>query len=178
MVYVAFLRGINVGGNSIVSMAALKQTFEGLGFDDVRTYINSGNVIFSAGEKDAAALGTRIEKAIERDLGQSIRLTLRNAAALKRLNAAVPNAWANDGEYRCDVVLLWKEIDKRSILKELPINPGVDELAYTPGAVLWRVARKNAGKSKLNRVIGTEIYKKMSIRNLNTIRKLNALVNG
>ena len=48
MVYVALLRGINVGGKNIVEMARLKQAFEELGFTSVKTYINSGNVIFRA----------------------------------------------------------------------------------------------------------------------------------
>ena len=65
MTYVAFLRGVNVGGKGIVSMAAVKEALVNLGLSDVRTYINSGNVIFSTQASSAARLTTRIEEALE-----------------------------------------------------------------------------------------------------------------
>jgi uncharacterized protein (DUF1697 family) len=61
--YVALLRGINVGGNNRVEMTKLKKVFEELGFADVSTYINSGNVIFSSQRKDAEHFPGEIEKA-------------------------------------------------------------------------------------------------------------------
>jgi uncharacterized protein (DUF1697 family) len=63
--YVALLRGINVGGRTLVKMADLKTCFENLGFDRVSTYIASGNVLFDSDEEDAAKLATTIEGAIE-----------------------------------------------------------------------------------------------------------------
>jgi len=71
--------------------------------------------------------------------------------------------------------LLWKELDDRRILDRLPINPGVDELSYTPGAVIWRVDRENVGRSQMNRIVGTPLYMKITIRSANTMRKLNQL---
>ena len=77
--HVALLRGINVGGKSTVSMAKLKTTFEALGFEDVVTYINSGNVVF-AGSKPSAAT---IEKRIEKDFGRDVSVLLRTPAELQ-----------------------------------------------------------------------------------------------
>ena len=62
--YVAFLRGINVGGNALISMTQLKAYFEQLGFDNVRTYINSGNVIFTSTSTDERKLERSITKAL------------------------------------------------------------------------------------------------------------------
>ena len=73
------------------------------------------------------------------------------------------------------VLLLWKELDDRRILGRLPVKPGVDELRYTPGAVVWRVDRENVGRSHMNRIVGTPLYKKVTIRSANTMRKLNEL---
>ena len=54
-------------------------------------------------------------------------------------------------------------------------KPDVDELRYTPGAVVWRVDRENVGRSQMNRIVGTPLYKKITIRSANTMRKLNEL---
>src|SRR5690348_10880623 len=69
MVYVALLRGINVGGNNIIPMATLRLVFERLGFDGVRTYINSGNVIFQTSSRSLKMLTADIERAIEGETG-------------------------------------------------------------------------------------------------------------
>ncbi len=67
-VFVALLRGVNVGGNNIISMKSLKTSFEQLGFSDVSTYINSGNILFKAKERDARKLETKIEAMLSREL--------------------------------------------------------------------------------------------------------------
>jgi uncharacterized protein (DUF1697 family) len=66
-IFVALLRGINVGGNNMIRMSSLKASFEGMSFKDVSTYINSGNIIFRAKEGDARKLERNIERnALER----------------------------------------------------------------------------------------------------------------
>ncbi len=67
MKYAAFLRGINVGGKTIIKMERLREVFGALGFENVKTYIQSGNVIFEAKETDDAKLAAKIEAAIERE---------------------------------------------------------------------------------------------------------------
>ena len=175
MTYVAFLRGVNVGGKGIVSMAAIKEALVALGLSDVRTYINSGNVIFSTPASDAQQLTARIEKALEQHTGMAIKVLVMDHKTLKTMVDAIPRNWVDDKTMRTYVLLLWKELDDRGILDRLPIKPGVDELSYTPGAVVWRVDRENVGRSQMNRIVGTPLYKKISIRSANTMRKLNEL---
>lgn len=175
MIYVSFLRGINVGGNSIVSMATIKEAYEKLGFAGVRTYINSGNVIFSTPETDTQKLTARIEKALKARTGLAIKVLVVSHDTLKKIVDAIPARWVDDSAMRCYVMLLWKEVDDRKIITELPQTPGVDEVRYTPGAVIWRVDRKDIPKSKMNRIIGLPVYKLMSFRNANTMRKLYEL---
>ncbi len=176
MTYVAFLRAINVGGNSIVSMAAIKEALEGLGFSDVRTYINSGNVIFSTTASDVQELASRSESAIERRTGLAVKVLVLSHAALKKVVDAIPARWVDDKVMRCYVLLLWREADNRKILTQLPSNPAIEDMKYTPGAVIWRIDRKDVGKSRMNRMVGTPIYRQMTIRSANPIRKLNALL--
>ena len=175
MTYVGFLRGVNVGGKSIVSMASIKEALVALGLTDVRTYINSGNVIFSTRASDVPRLTSRIEKALEQHTGMAIKVLVMNHAALKKLVDAIPRNWVDDKTMRTYVLLLWKELDDRKILDRLPIMAGIDELKYAPGAVIWRVDRENVSRSHMNRMVGTPVYKKITIRSANTMRKLNEL---
>ncbi len=175
MIYVAFLRGVNVGGKGIVSMAAIKQALVALGLSDVRTYINSGNVIFSTRASDALQLTARIEKALEQHTGMAINVLVMDHKTLKKVVDAIPRNWVDDKTMRTYVLLLWKELDDRTILGRLPIKPGVDDLKYAPGAVVWRVDRENVGRSQMSRIVGTPLYKKITIRSANTMRKLSDL---
>ncbi|MGH7761921.1 MAG: DUF1697 domain-containing protein [Candidatus Dormibacteraceae bacterium] len=175
MTYVAFLRGVNVGGKGIVSMAAIKEALVALGLSDVRTYINSGNVIFSTRVSGAQQLTARIEEAIEQHTGMAINVLVMDHKTLETMVDAIPRNWVDDKTMRTYVLLLWKELDDRGILDRLPTKPGVDELRYTPGAVVWRVDRENVGRSQMNRIVGTPLYKKITVRSANTMRKLKQL---
>jgi uncharacterized protein (DUF1697 family) len=178
MVYVAFLRGINVGGNSIVSMAVIKEALSDLGLSGVRTYINSGNVIFSSRQSDPQKLGARIEKALAQRTGIPIKVLVTDHKTLNNVVDAIPRHWVDDKTMRTYVLLLWKELDDRKILERLPVMPGVDNVRYAPGAVIWQVDRKDIAKSRMNRIIGTPDYKQITIRSANTMRKLKELTAG
>lgn len=175
MVYVAFLRGINVGGNSIVSMTAIKEALVDLGLSSVRTYINSGNVLFSTRASDSRNLAARIEKALEGHTGLPIKVLVMDHKSLKKLVDAIPDDWVDDKAMRTYVLLLWKELDAPEILERLPATPEVDHLIYAPGAVIWHVERMNIPKSRMNRIVGTPYYKQITIRSANTMRKLKEL---
>jgi uncharacterized protein (DUF1697 family) len=137
MTYVAFLRGVNVGGKGIVSMAAIKEALVALGLSDVRTYINSGNVIFSTRASDTQKLVARIEKALEERTGMQIKVLVMDHKSLKKMIDAIPRDWVDDKTMRTYVLLLWRELDDRKILERLPIRPGIDNVRYASGAVIW-----------------------------------------
>jgi uncharacterized protein (DUF1697 family) len=122
MVYVALLRGINVGGKNIVEMARLKQAFEELGFTSVKTYINSGNVIFRTERMVDAG---QIEERILRDFGLNVPVPLRDLAAMTQLMEGLPDAWVNDTTMKCDVMFLWPAIDSSNVLEQIPHNPEI-----------------------------------------------------
>ena len=95
-VYVALLRGVNVGGRGKVDMRELKLQVEALGCTDVSTYINSGNVIFRDGR--TAATLTRV---LEEELGR--RVAVRSLAQLRALCRRIPGEWGNDKEQKTDI---------------------------------------------------------------------------
>lgn len=176
MIYVALLRGINVGGKNKVDMKELKAVFEDAGMTAVRTYINSGNVIFSSRARSATKLADGLEEAVAASLGVSIRVLVRNLESMRAVGAALPAEWVNDTTMRCDVMFLWAQVDRPSVLDELTIKSEIEDVRYVPGALLWRVDRDGVTRSGLAKLVGMPLYKQMTIRNCNTTRKLIELM--
>lgn len=171
MIYVALLRGINVGGNNKVDMKKLKTTFEKLGFTKVVTYINSGNIIFEEMLKGEGVIVNDIEKAIKSDFQIEIKVLIRSIENIETVCKSLPNTWLKNETMRTDVMFLWEKYDKPEVLEQIQINP-VDNVKYAPGAVLWNVEGEDYSKSGMIKLIGTELYKNMTIRNVNTVRKI------
>lgn len=178
MIYVALLRGINVGGANKVDMAALRSTVTGLGADAVTTYINSGNVVFDHPRVAADDLAEMIEDAIARTFQLRIPTLVRPGHRIEAIAGAIPTGWGQDDANRCDVMYLWSNIDRPELVDEVPINPAVEEVTYTPGALIWRVDRAGLTRSRRNRLVGTPAYARMTARNANTARKLAGLVDA
>jgi uncharacterized protein (DUF1697 family) len=167
---------VNVGGKAMINMAALKQTFESLGLTRVRTYINSGNVVFQSDDRDIPSLQQRIEAAIEQQHNLPVKVLLRTKDDISQLIEAIPADWMNDQSLRCYVLFLWPDIDRPAILDDIPVHEGVEEIRYHPGAVVQMCARKDASKSHLTRIIGTPLYARLTMRGSNTVRKLLELM--
>jgi uncharacterized protein (DUF1697 family) len=176
--YVALLRAVNVGGANKVSMADLRHAFEAAGMTAVRTYINSGNVVFSTEVVDRSQLTRLLTNAIRACTDLQIDLQLRDAAELGVITAAIPAAWRNDDSMKCDVVFLQADVDRAGVLEELGPREGVEDAIYVPGAIIWRVDRTNAARSRLTRMVGTPLYKRVTVRNCTTTRKLLELVDA
>jgi uncharacterized protein (DUF1697 family) len=176
MTYVALLRGINVGGNRKVEMAKLKRTFEQLGFTSVKTFIASGNVVFCEDSKTPSELTRQIESAIEQDFGLEVPVLLRDLPSIERLIKNIPATWVNDVTMKCDVMFLQPGIDHPDIVKQVPHKPEIEDVIYLPGAVVWRVDRDKVNRGQVLKIIGTDMYKQLTVRNLNTVRKLNTLM--
>ena len=97
MKYVALLRGINVSGKNMIKMETLRATFESLGFEDVKSYINSGNLIFNVGSQHVSKglafekeLSTKIHDAIQKDFGFDISVIVRTMAEIEKIVAWDP----------------------------------------------------------------------------------------
>jgi uncharacterized protein (DUF1697 family) len=177
MMYLALLRGINVGGQNKVEMSRLKTVFESIGATEVRTYINSGNVIFEH-DRAPTRLVAAIEKAIETEFGFAVRIVLRTVDEVKSLTKAIPDAWKEDSAMRCYVMFLWDDVDAPSVLDLLTIKDAIDDVKYVPGTIVWRVDRDVLTRSGMMRLTSDNLYKQMTIRNVNTVRKLADLMSN
>lgn len=169
--FVALLRGINAGGNRRVEMKRLKALFETLGYTNVSTYINSGNVLFESG-KEKEAVCHNIETNLKKEFGFDIPTLVKTREEIREIAEAIPSSWQNDALQRTDVAYLFKEIDTEKTIDELPVNREYMEIRYVKGAVFWNIDRKNYNKSRLNKLIGHELYQLMTLRNVNTARFL------
>jgi uncharacterized protein (DUF1697 family) len=176
VVYVALLRGINVGGKNKVDMKQLKTVFEEAGMESVRTYINSGNVIFSSTTRARARLASLLEKAIARRFGFKVDVLVRDLKSMRSVVKAIPRRWTNDQTMKCDVMFLWDDEARPSVMKKLRFKPEIEDVRYESGALIWRVDRENVTRSGMMKLVGTPLYKRMTIRNCNTTRKLLELM--
>ncbi|QKS60058.1 DUF1697 domain-containing protein [Paenibacillus barcinonensis] len=179
MIYVALLRGINVGGNNKIDMKQLKKTFEQVGMQQVVTYINSGNIIFADHQDRTNAQGeisALLEQAITADFGLRIKVLVLDMNEITSIMQALPSNWTNDDQAKSDVLFLWDELHDVDILEKLPLKPGVGELILVPGALLYSVSRDEASRSGMNKLAGSKIYSYMTVRNVNTTRKIYELM--
>jgi len=172
MVYTALLRGINVGGKNKLSMQALRSCFERAGMSDVETYIASGNVVFRNTTSSVPIIRKTLEQAILDEFALDIKVLVIDLGSFQHILDAIPPDWSNDKEQKSDVMFLWKKDDNEGILEKILTAQGIDTVIYTPGAVLWHVPRSMQSRSRMNRLVGTALYKNMTIRNVNTVRKI------
>ncbi len=171
MKYICLLRGINVGGNNKVEMGRLRALYESLGLREVETYINSGNIRFST-ERNRDEILPLLEKGFEREFSLTVPHLVKSADEIAAIARAIPESWMNDGEQKTDVAYLFGEQDSEEILEKLPVKRDYINLLYEAGAIIWNVRRENVGKSQLTKMMGTKIYRAMTVRNVNTARFL------
>ena len=175
--YVALLRGINVGGKNLIGMPALKACFEQHGFADVTTYIQSGNVLFSATEKDLVRLTTDIEKLLSKQFGYESRVVVVSHEELTDAVQRAPKGFGTKpDEYRYDVIFLKAPLTAEEAMKSITTREGVDEAFAGKGVIYFSRLIARATQSYLSRFAGLPIYKSVTVRNWNTTTKLLALM--
>lgn len=175
-VFVALLRGVNVGGNNMISMRALKESFERMGFAQVSTYINSGNIIFTTRDDDARKLEVKIEQMLVKEYQLDSKVVLRNLSEMAKLVKSLPPGWGDDSAWRYNVIFLRHTIDSKKILAELPAQNDIEEIVYRPGTLLWSSLASEANRSNMMKLLSKKTFKETTVRNLNTTKKLHELM--
>jgi len=175
-VFVALLRGVNVGGNNMISMRALKASFETMGFTQVTTYINSGNIIFKTKESDARKLETKIERMLSSEYQLESKVVVRSLAEIEKLVKSLPRSWNDDSGWRYNVIFLRHTIDSEKILEEIVVKKEIEEIFYREGTLLWSAQVNELTRSNMVKLPSRKLYQEMTVRNLNTTKKLNELM--
>ena len=177
MRYICLLRGINVGGNNLIKMAELKKWFESWGFSAVKTYIQSGNVLFSSTETDAKKIETQIETALSTKLKNSIYVVVIPRSIYRTIITQAPTGFGQSpAVYRSDVIFLKQPLTPQIALKDVETNPEVDTVFAGQHALYFQRLISKITASRLNKIVGTPAYKLMTIRNWNTTQKLAELL--
>jgi uncharacterized protein (DUF1697 family) len=169
--YLALLRGINVGGKSIVKMADLRAAFEAMGFDDVSTYIQSGNVLFRAPRQKREELAARVESGLKRHLGTELKVVLMTAAELRAVVEAAPRGFGAETDL-CDVIFLRKPLTARKAIAVVETRDGVDNAWAGKGVLYFSRLAAEKSRSRLSKIAGRPEYKEMTIRSWGTTTKL------
>ncbi|GJM67934.1 hypothetical protein HMSSN036_01500 [Paenibacillus macerans] len=159
-----------------IDMKLLKKSFEHAGMNNVVTYINSGNIIFTHNSRTKAQISHILEMSIQENFALQIKVLVLDLNDMKRIMASLPESWTNDDKMRSDVHFLWDEINNESVLDKLVIKPDIDTVIYVPGAILWSVSKQNVRRSGMTNIIGSDIYRQTTVRNVNTTRKIYELM--
>lgn len=176
-IYVALLRGINVGGKNLIRMPALKAAFETDGFADVSTYIQSGNVLFSSSASRSAALTNRIEAMLAEAFDYVPTVVVRSRAQMRAIVEHAPKGFgARPATYRYDVIFLKEPLTAAKAIGEVPTNPAVDTSHAGNGVLYFSRLTAKATASRMNRIVSSPIYPSLTIRNWNTTTKLLSLM--
>jgi uncharacterized protein (DUF1697 family) len=176
--YVILLRGINVGGKNKIPMAELKSFLEEQGFDNVKTFIQSGNVIVQS-KLDAKTIGQKIEKSLPGKFKLDSSLIKVLVLTPKQLRLIVDNKPKGFGDqpekYHSDVIFLMG-ISADEAIKIFNPREGVDQVWPGELAIYSQRLSAERTKSRLNKIVGTPAYQSMTIRNWNTTTKLLKLL--
>jgi uncharacterized protein (DUF1697 family) len=178
--YILLLRGINVGGKNTVSMTALKNCLEVLGFSSVSTFIASGNVILQS-NKHAEEIKEQVETALPKTFkldNDLIKILVMSHEQLKAIIDERPKGFGDQPEkYHSDAIFLMG-IDASDALPVFNPREGVDQVWPGNGVIYSQRLSALRTKSRLNQVMASPLYKSMTIRSWSTTVKLLDILNS
>ena len=173
--YIALLRGINISGRNKVPMAELKKCFEALAFTEVKTCLNSGNVVFSGDETDVAELTRRIERAIQCHFGLDIPVFVISQEDLADILRHAPEWWGTENKEIYDnLIFIMPPAAFPDVYREIGApKEGLEQIQEYGAAVFWSFSRKDYQKTNWwPKTAAAPIGSKLTIRTANTVRKI------
>ena len=168
--YIALLRGINISGKNKIAMSDLKSCFIKHGFQDVVTWLNSGNVIFSTCEKDENVLTYEIEEMVKAQFGFAVSAYVILQECLKDLLKKAPEWWGQDHtEIYDNLIFVMPPSDAENIFAKIgEPTQELEQVLICDHAIFWSFNRTNWWKKTASAGIGEYI----TIRTANTVKKI------
>ena len=171
--YLALLRGINVGGNSLIKMADLGAALAKDGFTDVRTYIQSGNVIFKSKINNADEIARNVESSIEKHFGIQVAVAIFTKREWQQIIANAPQWWGKNDEWKHNLIVLLKPYDMQETIEAVGLlKSEIEAMEPGEGVLYQSMSRALFGRTTTGKISSSPIYKRMTIRNYNTATKL------
>ncbi len=176
--YAAFLRGINVGGNTLIKMEDLRKAFESYGYRDVKTLLASGNVLFEVPRENTSVLSQKIAMKLQESFGHEILVMVCSIADLRELEARQPFKGIEVApKTRLFVTFISEKIKNRDISSR-SVHEGFQILSVSDGTVCSVLYEQpGIGAAELMSVIEKEFGKKVTTRSWNTITRLLKISN-
>ncbi|MGF7142752.1 uncharacterized protein (DUF1697 family) [Anaerotaenia torta] len=177
--YIALLRGINVGGKNKIPMPELKALFEDNGYQDVVTYINSGNVIFSSCNDNEEEIRQKCEAAIADKFKLNIVVTIISAGDLAAALCNAPVWWDQDIESKHNAIFVIPPATASEVIEQVGIaKPEYEQVSYYGQVIFWSAPVETFSKTRWAKIVGKSAYNSVTIRNANTAKKLLQLLEG
>lgn len=176
--YIAFLRGVNVSGKNKVPMAQLKKGFEELGFSDVKTFLNSGNVIFSSDKDNIESFMNQIESMIKNQFDLDIPVFIILKDTLEDILHNAPDWWGNeDKEIYDNLIFILPPATFTEVFNEIgEPRKALERIECHKEVIFWSFNRKEYQKTNWwSKTASTAISNKLTIRTANTVRKMIGL---
>ncbi|MGN0178644.1 MAG: DUF1697 domain-containing protein [Monoglobaceae bacterium] len=173
--YVALLRGINISGKNKISMAELKKEFERLRFIEVKTYMNSGNVVFSGDEDDIEKITKQIETMIKKQFGFDIPVFVISKEQLEDILRNAPDWWGNDNKEIYDnLIFIMPPVTFSDVYNEIgEPKEELEKIKDYKETVFWSFSRKDYQKTNWwSKTASANISTNLTIRTANTVRKI------
>ena len=178
-IWLALLRGINVGGRNVIRMAELRACFETEGFRDVVTYIQSGNVVFRSASSGPDTLTARIEEMLAAAFDYKAKVALRSRGQMQSVIEGAPAGFgAQPDVCRHDVLFLMDPLTAVAAMEHVGTRPGVDQVWAGKGVLYFSRLIAKASRSHLNRLASKPVYQSMTIRNWRTTTRLLQIMDG
>ena len=176
--FVALLRGINVGGRNLISMADLRSAFEDEGYRGVSTYIQTGNVLFES-DTPRTSLEPELEAMLERRLGVPLVVVVRSDRQLRNVVRRSPDGFGDRPDvYHSDVIFLKAPLSSDRAMRVIDPREGVDQVWPGTGVIYFTRLSERRAQSRMSRVVSTPEYQLMTIRNWATTTRLLDLLFG
>lgn len=175
MRYVALLRGVNVTGNNMIKMETLRATFGSLGFADVTSYINSGNIALDTKKSAESKLVAKIEQAIDNEYGLKVSVMIREQTSISDVLANNPFADRFESHKQMNVLFLRNEIPAEKHDEILALQSDQEFLAIR-GREIYLLLHCGFPESLLGRgLIERRLKMPITVRNWRTVEKLAEL---
>ena len=175
--FVSLLRGISVGGKNLISKEELRHFFEDLGFKNVRTYIQSGNILFRSDRKSSEELTKTIEEGLSARFSYAARAAILSYDQYNSDVQSAPDGWGSDGQQKHNALFTLGNITPKEVLAELPTpKKQIETVTVGLNVVFWSVSEKNLTKTTLMKLPMASVYQKVTVSNHNTVFRLLELV--
>ena len=171
--YIALLRGINVGGNNKISMTELKTMFEKIGFSDVSSYINSGNIIFSSVDDNEEEMIRKCRSEIANQFKLDISVTVISAKDLAEALENAPVWWDQDNQSKHNAIFVIPPAGAEAIIEQAgAAKPEYEKIGVYGQVIFWSAPIATFSKTRWSKVVSSDAYGNITIRNANTAKKL------